>query len=108
MAKAQWKLVRDNIPEIMIEQGKTPETRILDDKAYKKALIAKLDEEVKELKQALVGDKLSHTVAEVGDVLEVLAAIGVAFELPNNVIFDTANIKRERNGAFKKRTQLKL
>lgn len=33
------KLVRDKIPQIIIEDGKTPLTRILDDEEYLKALM---------------------------------------------------------------------
>ena len=42
------KLVRDNIPKIMIQNGTTPITRILSDEEYLTELNKKLLEEVKE------------------------------------------------------------
>lgn len=108
MAKTTWKLVRDNIPAIMIAEGKTPETRILDAKSYKKALLAKLDEEVKELKLALQNNNSTNAIAEIGDVLEVLAAIAHDEAFPTDAIYDQAQEKRERVGAFLNRIQLKL
>ena len=42
------KLVRDKIPEIIKEDGKTPITRILDDEEYLDELDIKLSEEVQE------------------------------------------------------------
>ena len=42
------KLVRDNIPDIMLEKGVTPVTRILDEEEYMIELNKKLLEEVNE------------------------------------------------------------
>ena len=41
------KLVRDNIPEIMIKNGAKPVIRILNDEEYLRELNKKLSEEVK-------------------------------------------------------------
>ena len=69
--KVYNKLVRDKIPEIIEEDGKTCKTRILSDEEYIAALEAKLNEEVAEYQ----ADK---NLEEVADVLEVLQAICIA------------------------------
>ena len=62
------KLVRDNIPEIMISKGCKPVTRILDDEEYLSELNKKLLEEVNEY-------LLDNNVEELADVKEVFLAI---------------------------------
>lgn len=44
----EGKLVRDNIPDIIRADGKTPVTRILDQEEYLNELDRKLQEEVAE------------------------------------------------------------
>lgn len=69
--KVYNKLVRDKIPEIIEEDGKTCKTRILSDEDYIASLEAKLNEEVAEYQ----ADK---NIEEMADVLEVLQAICIA------------------------------
>ena len=69
--KVYNKLVRDKIPEIIEEDGKTCKTRILSDEDYIASLEAKLNEEV----AAYQADK---NIEEMADVLEVLQAICIA------------------------------
>lgn len=69
--KVHNKLVRDKIPEIIKESGKTCATRILSNEEYIEALETKLNEEVAEYQS----DK---NLEEMADVLEVLQAICVA------------------------------
>lgn len=69
--KVYNKLVRDKIPEIIEEDGKTCKTRILSDEEYIASLEAKLNEEVAEYQ----ADK---NLEEMADVLEVLHAICIA------------------------------
>ena len=64
------KLVRDKIPEIIKNDGKTPIIEILSNEDYLKELDKKLIEEVAEYQ----ADK---SVEEMADVLEVLFAICV-------------------------------
>ena len=70
------KLVRDKIPEIARGKGQTPVTHVADDAEYRTRLIAKLDEEVAEFKEALSAEELA-------DVLEVIHGFcglkGIAF-----------------------------
>lgn len=69
--KVYNKLVRDKIPEIIEDDGKTCKTRILSDEEYIAALEAKLNEEVAEYQ----ADK---NLEEMADMLEVLQAICLA------------------------------
>ena len=66
--KVYNKLVRDNIPEIMIQNGAKPVTRILTDEEYLIELNKKLLEEVKEYLE-------SENIEEIADIEEVLLAI---------------------------------
>ena len=66
MAKTYYnKLVRDRIPEILAQQGKTYEIDILSDEDYLKALEAKLDEEVAEYHE-------NPCIEELADIFTVL------------------------------------
>ena len=49
MERTYNKLIRDNIPEIIISNQEQPVTRILNDEEYKKALEDKLHEEYEEV-----------------------------------------------------------
>ena len=62
------KLVRDNIPEIMINNGAKPVTRTLEDNEYYEELKKKLLEETKEFLE-------SNNIEEIADIEEVILAI---------------------------------
>jgi len=62
------KLVRDQIPDIIKRDGKTPITHVVEGKEYQEALIRKLQEEIEEFLE-------KPCVEEVADILEVLHAI---------------------------------
>lgn len=103
MEKVYNKLVRDNIPNIIKNNGETPITMILNDIEYKKELEKKLYEEYKEVIEATGSDRIE----ELADMLEVIIALA---ELENKNLDDvilTAEQKREKRGAFKKRILLK-
>lgn len=90
------KLVRDNIPEIMIKNGANPVTRILNDSEYLQELNKKLQEEVLEYLNS--GD-----VEEIADIEEVILAILDAKNV-SKIEFD--NIRKQKvlkRGAFKKK-----
>lgn len=63
------KLVRDKIPEIIAEQGKSVSFRALKGDELKKALKDKLIEETNELVNAETDEQI---IEEIADVLEVL------------------------------------
>ena len=90
------KLVRDNIPEIMIKNGAKPVTRILSDEEYIKELNKKLQEELNEYLQD--GD-----VLELADLEEVLLAILKVKNITKEE-FDNIRIEKvNKRGAFNKK-----
>lgn len=90
------KLVRDNIPNIISENGEKPITRVLTDEEYIRELNLKIEEEVKEY-------LLDFSVEELADIEEVIRAIldykNVSYEEFENVRINKVN----KRGAFKKR-----
>ena len=90
------KLVRDNIPQIMVNNGASPVTRILSDEEYISELNRKILEEVHEYLE-------SGEVEELADIEEVLRAI-LTFKGVNLEEFDSIrNQKVLKRGAFNKR-----
>ena len=65
------KLVRDRIPQIIADSGKTCVTRTLDDGEYIAALDAKLAEELAEY-------HADGSMEELADLLEVMMAVAAA------------------------------
>lgn len=92
----QGKLVRDKIPQIILNDGKTPITRILSDDEYLVELDKKLSEEVQEYQ----ADK---SIEEMADVLEVLFAICEARGYTIEELIEVCDEKREKRGAFKQK-----
>ena len=90
------KLVRDNIPSIISENGEKPITRVLTDEEYFRELNLKIEEEVKEY-------LLDFSVEELADIEEVIRAIldykNVSYEEFENVRLNKVN----KRGAFKER-----
>ena len=90
------KLVRDNIPSIISENGEKPITRVLTDEEYIRELNLKIEEEVKEY-------LLDFSVEELADIEEVIRAIldykNVGYEEFENVRLNKVN----KRGAFKER-----
>lgn len=90
------KLVRDKIPEIMIENGAIPVTRVLSDQEYLEELNKKLLEEVNEYLE-------SGEVLELADIEEVLLAI-LKVKGINNETFNELRIeKTNKRGSFDKK-----
>lgn len=87
------KLVRDNIPEIMINKGCKPVTRVLDDEEYLNELNKKLLEEVNEY-------LTDNNIEELADIKEVfnsiLKAKGISIDELERVRLD----KAEKRGSF--------
>ena len=93
------KLVRDGIPEIIGSRGDRAVTRVLDEAAYRDALLAKLVEEAQEASGAR-GEELP---AELADVLEVLQALAKALGMSWEQLLALAANKRTRRGGFEGR-----
>jgi predicted house-cleaning noncanonical NTP pyrophosphatase (MazG superfamily) len=90
---SSFKLVRDKIPDIIREEGRTSRTRFVRGKAYKQALLQKLQEEV---------DELSATPSkeEAADVLEVLHALCLAYDIPLSEVEKVRRAKARKRGGF--------
>lgn len=88
------KLVRDKIPQIIIEDGRTPIVRTLSDDEYLSELDRKLNEEVAEYQ----ADK---SLEEMADVLEVLFAICEARGHSVDELMEVRDKKREKRGGFR-------
>lgn len=93
---SKGKLVRDKIPQIIMDDGKTPITRVLTDEEYLVELDKKLSEEVEEYQS----DK---SIEEMADVLEVLFAICEARGYTIDDLMEVRNVKREKRGGFKQK-----
>lgn len=92
----QGKLVRDNIPQIILDDGKIPITRILSDEEYLVELDKKLTEEVMEY-------QTDKALEELADILEVLLAICEARGYCIEDLIEVRNRKREQRGGFEKK-----
>lgn len=88
------KLVRDKIPQIIIEDGRTPIVRTLSDEEYLSELDRKLNEEVAEYQ----ADK---SLEEMADVIEVLFAICEARGHSVDELMEVRDKKREKRGGFR-------
>ncbi|MGN0350124.1 MAG: nucleoside triphosphate pyrophosphohydrolase [Roseburia sp.] len=91
--RKQGKLVRDKIPQIIIDDGKKPIIEILSDKDYLIELDKKLNEEVAEYQ----ADK---SIEEMADVLEVLFAICEARGHSVDELMQVRDSKRMKCGGF--------
>ncbi|MCL2401838.1 MAG: nucleoside triphosphate pyrophosphohydrolase [Oscillospiraceae bacterium] len=89
------KLVRDNIPDIIKKQGKTPIIKVLSEDEYRAALNKKLLEEVNEYLE-------NSCVEEFCDILEILDAIKKSMNFSDTNIDTFKSAKAMQNGKFDK------
>lgn len=97
------KLVRDKIPDIIQQSGKTYQIKTLDEADYKKELIAKLTEEIAEYIGA-PADK--EALEELADILEVVKALSVVHGASLEEIETIRQEKAEKRGGFEERIYL--
>lgn len=90
------KLVRDNLPEIIQEQGETPIFHTLDDGDFEACLKKKLLEEVNEF----INDS---NLDELSDILEVLEALSNLYGWTDGEIQKSRRDKAESRGVFRER-----
>lgn len=103
MERIYNKLVRDNIPTIIKNNGETPVTKILNDVEYKEELEKKLYEEYQEVIESSGNDRIE----ELADMLEVIRALaGLEGKCLSDII-SVADKKNEKRGAFKEKIFLK-
>lgn len=76
--KTYNKLVRDNIPNIIAEAGKTCRWRIANKDEHLKYLYAKIKEEAEELSNATTKDE---AINEIADIVEVVSYIASFFDI---------------------------
>ena len=93
------KLVRDRIPEIIENSGKTAHTHLLSDEEY----IAELDHKLGEEYAEYQADK---NIEELADMLEVICAIAKARGVSVDELESIRRTKAEKNGAFEKKVFL--
>ncbi|GGO16772.1 phosphoribosyl-ATP pyrophosphohydrolase [Microbispora rosea subsp. aerata] len=96
------KLVRDKIPDIIRRDGREPAVSVLDEAAYREALLAKLFEEAAELRNA----PIDEVPEEIADVLEVLRALAQVHGCEWRDIERLADAKRAERGGFRDRLYL--
>lgn len=100
MEKIYNKLVRDNIPEIIVGNGGNPFTRVLDDSEYKAELEKKLNEEYQEVLGTTTSD---DRVEELADMLEIIEALAKLEGKSLDDVIEVAKEKRSKRGGFSKK-----
>lgn len=95
--RAYNKSVRDQIPERIQQKGQHPQTRTLSSEEYYPALLDKLEEEGRELREAKARNKVFQ---ELADVLEVLDAITVYHGFSAEEVRIAQERKRSERGGF--------
>ncbi len=93
------KLVRDKIPEIIEQDGKTCTVEILNDEDYLKMLDAKLNEELAEYHK-------DQNIEELADLLEVLYSAAQARGYSKDQLEAVRLGKRKERGGFDRKILL--
>jgi len=93
------KLVRDRIPEIIQESGRTPIVHTLDEDEFRTALLDKLQEEIDEY-------LLEDSPEELADVLEVVYTLAELDGTSQLKLEDMRHEKWQSRGRFKSRVFL--
>jgi predicted house-cleaning noncanonical NTP pyrophosphatase (MazG superfamily) len=94
--KTYNKLVRDRIPQLIVEDGRKPFTRFLNDWEYLAELKKKLQEEISEYAK-------SGELEELVDIGEVIHAILTVEKVSVETYQRMRLEKREARGGFEKR-----
>ena len=103
MAQIYNKLVRDNIPDIILSNGETPVTRILSSVEYKQELEKKLYEEYQEVLNTTTSN---DRIEELADMLEIIISLAKLEERSLDDVIEVAKTKREKRGGFEERIYL--
>lgn len=94
------KLVRDRIPEIISNTGKSYRTTILSQEEYVQALQAKASEELAEY---LASPNDEEGVEELADLLEIIHSLAEAHGATVQQLEEVRQRKAEKRGGFKER-----
>ena len=100
MKKVYNKLVRDNIPEIIIGNGGLPSVRVLDSDEYKSELERKLGEEYQEV---LGTTTRNDRLEELADMLEIIESLANIEDSSLDSVIEIAKEKKLKRGGFNKR-----
>ena len=103
MIKNYNKLVRDNIPDIIKNNGGEPIIRILDDSEYKSELEKKLYEEYQEV---LNTKNSEERIEELADMLEIISSLAELEHKTLNDVIEVAKLKTVKRGGFKDKIYL--
>jgi predicted house-cleaning noncanonical NTP pyrophosphatase (MazG superfamily) len=87
------KLVRDRIPEIIEETGKTHQTTIIDGEELRSAALKKLQEEVMEFVE-------NPCAEEAADIMEILHFILEREGITDAQVMTAVTVKRIERGSF--------
>ncbi len=91
------KIIRDDIYEKLEKKCVTINKEKLSPQAFRSALLDKLQEEVGELREAVIKDDVQE---EIADVLEVLRSLVTVAGLDWEEVETFRKAKRERKGSF--------
>lgn len=97
------KLVRDNIPQKIEDNGSKPIIRILGDAEYKIELEKKLYEEYQEVLNTTTSEE---RIEELADMLEVISSLSKLENKTLDDVIEYAKIKKEKRGGFDKKIYL--
>ena len=94
------KLVRDRIPDLIMNSGKNCSIEILSETEYLRMLDAKLEEELAEYHK-------DQNIEELADLLEVIRAAAIARGFTLEELEQVRAEKAAKRGGFEKRILLK-
>lgn len=94
------KLVRDRIPEVIENTGKSFSTRILDEKEYHSELRKKMHEELKEYEETVNNE---DALEELADLLELIHAAASVHGATYSQLEEIRKKKAGKRGGFNER-----
>lgn len=95
MVELYNKLVRDNIPHIIEQEGKKPYLHIASGSELEEALLRKLDEEIGEFRE-------SKDPVELVDILEVIYRLANCYSITQDKLEEMRKEKARQRGAFQR------
>jgi predicted house-cleaning noncanonical NTP pyrophosphatase (MazG superfamily) len=96
------KLIRDRIPEIILQDGRRYSVEEMSEEEYVQALKDKLVEEAQEAARA----KPEELVKELADLYEVVDSLMEARRIDQEVVFAEQRKRRQSRGGFNRRLRL--
>ncbi|MGE8207028.1 nucleoside triphosphate pyrophosphohydrolase [Heyndrickxia sp. NPDC080065] len=97
------KLVRDNIPEIIKSNGKTPKISTLSDEEY---IIELKKKSIEEIQEYIETSNDNDALEELADVLEIIHACAKIHNADFDKVEAIRREKAEHRGGFEKKTFL--